>query len=582
MIAKTRSIISALSALIVSSALPAQPAVENAPADPTLAVMKAELDRSLPRLKTAGAAPVYFLGYRLYQSTWSSISAENGALRGRYPEQAWAMLAVDLRVGDPHFDNTHRMRGRAWDRRAAVFESTSSGALVPIEPSSTALQQLLWLKTDEAFKEAQKRYSELKGNNAVLAEEEDSADDFSLEEPHKDLEIAPLPHVSTSEWENRVRELSQEFTKYPYIRDSSVNFMAAPVQRYIVTSEGSEIASVLPYYSANMSISSLTNDGMDLWLYQSASARKPNELPDDKKLTAMATELAKEMDQLRQAPPADPYVGPAILSGRASAVLFHEILGHRIEGLRQKDESDARTFSNRIGTKIMPSFLSVVDDPTIKELHGRELAGYYAYDDEGTPAQRVEIVNHGVLTGFLLSRSPLKGFPHSNGHGRGSPGWNPVARQGNLIIEADPSKQLSEAKLRAMLIKEVKRQHKPYGLYFTELSGGETYTSAARPQSISLYPLLVYRIYADGRPDELIRGVDLVGTPLSLLERIVAAGTDIDTFNGRCGAESGEVPVSATAPSLLIQSIEVQRKAKGLKKSPILPAPDSPVGEKAK
>jgi len=287
------------------------------------------------------------------------------------------------------------------------------------------------------------------------------------------------------------------------------------------------------------------------------------------------------MDALRKAPPAEPFVGPAILSGRASAVLFHEILGHRIEGLRQKDESDARTFANKIGTRIMPSFLSVVDDPTIKILHGTKLVGNYAFDDEGIPAQRVEIVKDGLLRGFLLSRSPVKGFAHSNGHGRSSPGWNPVARQGNLIVEVDPSKQVSQAKLRTLLVKEVRKQHKQYGLLFEELSGGETRTSALGPQAVSLFPLIVYRVYADGRPDELIRGVDLVGTPLSLLERIMAAGTDIATFNGRCGAESGDVPVSATAPSLLLQSIEVQRKAKSLRKEPILPAPAA-VGDEKK
>ena len=186
--------------------------------------------------------------------------------------------------------------------------------------------------------------------------------------------------------------------------------------------------------------------------------------------------------------------------------------------------------------------------------------------------EKVTLVDHGILKTFLMGRSPVKGCPHSNGHGRCSPGYAPAARQGNLMVV--PSKGIPYAKLREQLIAEVKKQGKPYGLVFDQLAGGFTITQTMMPQVFKLLPLMVTRVYVDGRPDELIRGVDLVGTPLTSLENILQAGDDVDTFNGTCGAESGWVPVSASSPSLLVQAIEVERKANTQDKAPILPPPD--------
>src|SRR5262249_51961403 len=157
---------------------------------------------------------------------------------------------------------------------------------------------------------------------------------------------------------------------------------------------------------------------------------------------------------------AEPYAGPVILRSKAAGVFFHEVFGHRAEGHRQKDEDEGRTFTKMVGKKIMPSFISVVDDPTSPILGKRWLNGFYRFDDEGVSASQVVLVDHGVLKNFLLSRSPIKGFSHSNGHGRCTPGGIPVARQGNLIVES--SKTVPYNQLRQMLIAEVRRQHKPY------------------------------------------------------------------------------------------------------------------------
>jgi predicted Zn-dependent protease len=284
-------------------------------------------------------------------------------------------------------------------------------------------------------------------------------------------------------------------------------------------------------------------------------------------------DVATKVDALINAPPAEPIVCPAILSGRASAVFFHEIFGHRVEGHRQKDVSEGQTFTKMLGQKVLPDFISVTFDATRREYNGTDLIGYYAYDDEGVKARPVKVVENGVLKTFLLSRSPVGEFKQSNGHGRRQPGHEIVARQSNLIVES--TNQISSAALRAKLIEEIKRQGKPYGLYFDQVSSGYTTTARRALQAFTVVPLVVYRVYPDGKPDELIRGVDIVGTPLASFQKIIATSDHADVFNGYCGAESGSVPVSAVSPAILVSEIETQKKQNSQQKPPLLPRPEA-------
>ncbi len=281
-----------------------------------------------------------------------------------------------------------------------------------------------------------------------------------------------------------------------------------------------------------------------------------------------------DLKALRDAPVAEPYDGPALLSGRAAAVFFHEVLGHRLEGHRQKDEEEGQTFTKKIGQEVLPKFLSVSDDPTIKEIGGVKLAGSYAFDNEGTPSQRVDVIQDGILKSFLMSRMPIKDFAQSNGHGRNQPGLMPTGRQGNLIVTS--SEKVPEDQMRQKLIDEVKKQGKPYGLYFDDIQGGFTLTQRGTPQAFQVLPVIVYKVYADGRPDELVRGVDIVGTPLAALTRIITTGDQQHVFNGVCGAESGSVPVSAVAPAMLFSEMEVQKRQHAHERQPILSPPGAP------
>jgi predicted Zn-dependent protease len=310
---------------------------------------------------------------------------------------------------------------------------------------------------------------------------------------------------------------------------------------------------------------------MDLFRAETFEADSLAHLPDQKTLVEKTTAMAKNLVALRTAPVTEPYNGPAILSGRASAVFFHEVLGHRLEGQRQRGDNEGQTFTKLLGKQILPSFISVTDDPTLKNFDGTSLSGHYNYDDEGQPARRVDLIKDGVLETFLMSRLPIASFANSNGHGRAEVGRMPTGRQGNLIVSS--TKTVSDKELRQMLIDEAKRQGKPYGLYFEDISSGFAVTTRRSPQAFQVIPLVVYRVFVDGRPDELVRGVSIVGTPQAALNRIVATGNKQDIFNGICGAESGSIPVSAVAPAMLVSEIETQRQAQGTTRPPILPPP---------
>ncbi len=218
----------------------------------------------------------------------------------------------------------------------------------------------------------------------------------------------------------------------------------------------------------------------------------------------------------------------------------------------------------------MAKGFSVYFDPTERRLAGTDLAGYYVYDNQGVKARRVTVVEDGVLKTFLMSRAPVEGVLQSNGHGREQAGLPPVARQSNLIVEVAPS--AVHADLKKLLIAEVKKEGLPFGLYFDEIEGGFTFTGRMMPNAFNVLPLMVYRIYPDGR-EELVRGADLIGTPLTTFSKIVAADRNMATFNGICGAESGGVPVSASSPGIFVTQIEVQKKAKSQERIPLLPAP---------
>jgi predicted Zn-dependent protease len=528
--------------------------------DPVLKAMQNEIKRAIAELGKAEQPP-YYLSYTVYDQDFVVLVGAYGSLLTNTGAQR-RFADVNMRVGVPELDNTHGQ-----SRPSGV----NSGSL-PLGNDAEAIERVLWELTDREYKRAVPSLLNVRTNTAVRAEEEDKSPDFSKEKPQTHIgEVEATAPFDRAAWEGEIKRLSSAFRKYPEVYFATVMLQVQRSNSRMVSSEGSAIVSPSASTRLIMEAQTRAEDGMDLLRVETFQAPAANGLPSETQLTGKIEKMAADLSALRKAPVAEPYDGPAVLSGRAAAVFFHEVLGHRLEGHRQRDEEEGQTFTKKIGQEVLPKFLSVIDDPTTHEIAGVKLAGTYDFDNEGEPSQRVEVIKDGVLKNFLMSRMPIKNFDQSNGHGRNQPGRMPTGRQGNLIVTS--TKTVPEAEMRQKLIEEVKKQGKPYGLYFDDIQGGFTLTTRSLPQAFQVLPVIVYKVYADGRPDELVRGVDIVGTPLAALTRILTTGDQPRVFNGVCGAESGQVPVAAVAPSMLFSEMEVQKRAHEHERPPLLPPP---------
>lgn len=549
------------------AAAPDERTVAAGASDVLLDTTAAELDRVVAAVADKNPdAPLYWLSFGVVDRRSYSVQATSGAASAIDTGRV-RLGDVDVRVGSMQLDNTHKIRDAGWfsdDPRPTVDLPTGDE-----QPGATSIAW--WRATDDAYRSAVRRLIKVRTNQAVKVAREDQSADFSTAPTVVELGAVEPLELDMEAWRDAVREASAALVEHPAVMDGNVSFQADDDVSYVVTSDGTRIRQQRWRLRVSVWAATVADDGMALQVYDYVDAASPDGLPDRAALLEMSHAVAERVTELRAAPIVDPYVGPAILRGRAAAVFFHEILGHRVEGHRQKDEDEGQTLTDKVGEEIFPPFLSVHDDPTLTELAGEDLNGHYVYDDEGVAGERVTVVEDGVLRSFLISRSPIDGFPASNGHGRRQPGNAVVARQGNLVVSAAETVPYDE--LRAKLVAEIKAQGKPFGLVFDDISGGFTFTGRTTPNSYAVQPVTVWRVYPDGRPDELVRGVDLIGTPLLTFGRIAAASDEVQVFNGMCGAESGWVPVSAAAPDLLVSEVEVQRREKENDRPPLLPPP---------
>lgn len=540
-----------------------QQAQQKVAPSPVLKAMDMELARSMPALRQA-KPPAYFISYSITGQTLVTVQGSNGALL-ESDQQHNRILQTQVRVGNYQLDDTHNIGDRS-------MSQSSDPRLVPLDNAIPVIRRAIWSSTNAQYRQAAAAYIRVETSRQVQVQNaQTTVADFSREKPT----VAYLPlvslHFDRKPWEARVRRYTAAFSASPAIMNSIATFTASATNQYFASSEGTREQFGEIRYRLELYIQGKAPDGMDLGLYANFDWSNPAKAPSDQRVMAKVHQLVDQMQALQTAPVIQPYAGPILLTGRAAAVFFHEVLGHRLEGFRQKHLTEGQTFTSKVGQVIMPTFLSVYDDPTLKEINGHFLLGYYPFDDQGVPAQRVTLVDHGVLKNFLMSRSPLPGFPHSNGHGRRQMGYQPIGRMGNTIVRS--SNGVPFAQLRKMLIAMIRRQHKPFGLLIEDLSGGFTITGRAQPQAFQLEPLIVYKVFPDGRPDELVRGANIVGTPLTDLTHIVATGNREQVFDGFCVDESGAVPVSADAPAMLFSELEVAKKETSTNKPPILPPP---------
>lgn len=531
---------------------------------PIFLALETELERNWNAFKQLPNPP-YYLAYEITEIESVVVTGSFGTLTASAATKS-RNLDIDLRVGSPALDNYHPTRG-------SMFNVLDNFTLttVPIEDDAAALRAAIWYNTDQRYKRSVEQWIAIQTNVKVKVENTDKAGDFTLAPPEKHIE-APvrLSAIDRKKWEDKVRAYTKPFRRFGNIYQADARLTATVETRTFVNSEGSRIQTSQPYYRLSVMGFAKADDGMELPKAESWFSTTLEGLPTDDIVLATVNRMTQDLMKLKLAPVIDPYTGPAILSPRATGVFFHEIFGHRVEGQRTKSEDDGQTFKDKVGQKILPEFLNVYCDPTLARSGKTELSGCYRFDNQGTRARRVTIVDKGIFKNYLMSRTPIDGFPASNGHGRRQPGYNVEARQSNLIIEG--TAPVTREQLKQRLLDEVRQAKLPYGLFFDDVQGGFTMPGRERPNAFTVLPVMTYRIYPDGR-EELVRGVDLIGTPLTSFSKIIAAANDPGVFHGMCGAVSGAVPVSTVGPSLLVSQVEIQKKPKSQERSPILPPP---------
>lgn len=549
---------------------PASPTVGRQPARPTvLGAMEAELHRAMERLRMPGHEPPYFIAYAVRDHDTVDVTARFGAIftdertRGR---QAY----VEVRVGDYEFDNTadDQLEGEWDDDGDALYEP---GADLPLDDDPDALRAVLWLLTDARYKAAVSMLNHKRGRRATRVVEDEGVPSFARVEPVRHEAPVGALRVDRAAWVRRARAASARMKAHAHVLDSMVKLQATREIKRLVTSEGTRLSTTRTLFGLHLLVVGRADDGMLLEHGRSFYADREEGLPDDATLAAEVDRVIAELEALRRAPVLDPYTGPAILMEEATGVLFHEVLGHRLEGERLSDQNDGQTFKGQLGQRVIPDFLDVIDDPTLDRHGGLSLNGHYLFDDEGVVARPVTLIERGVLKAYLTSRRPVAGVLSSNGHGRAEGGLKPMARMGNLVVRSH--RRVPYAELKRMLLEEVRRQGKPFGLILRDITGGSTNTATYGYQAFKGTPRLVYRVDARTGEETLVRGVEMVGTPLASIGKIVATSDRSGVFNGFCGAESGFVPVSTVAPAVLLREIELARAQRTRQKPTILPPP---------
>ena len=532
-----------------------------------LKAMKEEMERTMKELSLKDFPQIYFVSYSIKLVETYEVGARFGSLY-EVKDDRFGIADVDVRVGSYEYDHTSD-KGTDFEFSWSPSEYRGSN-IVPLEPDVNAIRNVLWLLTDASYKSNAAQYLKKKGKAIFEVEDKEKKDCFSREDKVSYYGEEQNLVFDVKRFSDMAKRLSLIFIDYPEIFDSDVKIKAEKITHIFVNSEGTEVIMDRVYYSFIASAYSRAEDGMLLSNNKTDYSTVFEKFPDEKRLTVKVKELINELLDLRKAPLFEPYTGPAILEPEATGVLFHEAIGHRLEGDRMNDQSEGQTFKDKIGQQILPPFISVYDDPTMKEFEGTPVNGYYEYDDQGVKAQRVILVDKGVLKNYLMSRKPIKGFNKSNGHGRAGIYGKPMSRMAVTYVKAENTVPFEE--LKRLLIEEVKKQNKPYGLIIKNIQGGSTNTSSFGYQAFNGVPRSVYRVYPDGR-EELVRGVEMVGTPLVTISKIIKASNEYGVFNGYCGAESGYIPVTAIAPYVLISEIELQSTLKLKERSLILPSP---------
>ena len=581
----------------------AQAAQDN---DQTLRAMRDEMARSKARLElnipgTQQPVRPYYVEYRLLDLDVREIVAEFGTLvtttRGRN-----RFMNVEARVGSYKLDSSNFISDEGF--RGFIGSQGSVG----IDRDYDSLRQDLWIATDQAFKQAVETYSRKQAYLSSLARQS-NIDDFSKSEPIQQIEPLVTPNWGNRNWEQEARQSSATLRLFPDIYESRVTYYLVYATEYLLTSEGTEIRTNHTYAAVEGGMDTLANDGMPLSHLYASYAPKPADLPSVDAVRKGLNVSASELMALRAAPPAQDYTGPVLFEARAAAPLLAQVLGPAMNGSRPPlafqpvveqmlsglgGKSD---WSGRIGSRVLPPTVSLVDDPRAKDFHGTPLLGGYAVDDEGVRAQKVTVVDKGNLTELLMSRRPGPDSDSSNGHGRSGFLGDAKATMSNLFFNA--SETLSPAELKKKFLAECRSEKLEYCIIVQEMDNPALSLLHQEDFSELLasfgggagtgdrLPLLVYKVYPQDGREELVRGARIVGLNTRALRNLAGVGNDNFVYNymqsqnpgfagtalGAFGSAQSGLPASVVAPSLLFEEVEVRGARGEPKRLPLLPAP---------
>ncbi len=514
--------------------------------------LESELARARKRARYAGHPRPHYISYLVRDEEIWVLDGRFGALFEDAHQRRRNCLA-DVRVGSYGYDQVQE--GGLHDNRRDI-ESYAYVEL-PIDGSSEGLKHALWRLTEARYREALDQYLQRKSIELTYKNPNAGLKSFEKRAGRRDVNRPALPEVDREAWRKFVLTTSREMKKYPNIKNGSVKLTARNQVRTFVSSEGAQLVDGTPFWTLELYVWYLSDDGESHPRAHSFFVTDPAELPDLRTGKKIVRQMHDELTKLATAPPIAAYSGPVLLEPRPAGLLVHEAIGHRLEGNRLLSPGEGQTFRDWKGEAVLPEGFDVWDDPSLSHIDGHSLAGHYAFDDEGVESQRANLVENGELVGFLTSRSPIRKRHRSNGHGRSRYHARAMSRMGVTVLECRDA--LSDAELRRAFIEEIKAQEVPYGIRILDASSGETSTDSYDFQAFLGQIDLASRVYPDGR-EELIRGVDFVGTPLNAVRGILAAGKRRHVDNAFCGAESGDVPVTTVSPALLLSELELQQK----------------------
>jgi TldD protein len=574
--------------------------------DHTLQAMRDEMARAKTRLelKIPGTdQPVrpYYLEYRLLDLDVREVVAEFGAVfssthaRNRF-------MDVEARVGSYKLDSSNFVSDDGF--RGFIGPTGSVG----IDRDYDSLRQDLWIATDQAFKEAVETYSRKRAYLSSLARQSD-IDDLSKAEPVQLIEPLVAPDWTGRNWDQEARETSATLRAFPQIYESRVTYYLVYATEYLLTSEGTEIRQNRTYAAIESGMTALADDGVPLNHFYATYARRPADLPSVDAVRKGINVTASELMALRAAPTAQDYTGPVLFEARAAAPLLAQILGPAVNGARPPvsftpvmeqllsglgGKSD---WVGRIGARVLPASVSLVDDPAAKDFNGTPLLGGYPVDSEGVRAEKVTLVENGNLRGELMSRRPGPDFGESNGHGRAAFLNDAKPTMSNVFFTS--TETVSPAELKKKFLDSCRAEKLPYCIIVREMDN-PTLSLLHQEEFSELLasfgggagtgdrlPLVVYRVYPDTGREEMIRGSRIIGLNTRALRNVAGIGSDNFVYNymqsqvtgfagtalGAFGSAQGGVPASIVAPSLLFEELEVRGARGEAKRLPLLPPP---------